>query len=173
MFRSAVASALAVVFSAGIVAGAFAQSKPAAPTAAATTEPAARAKWVAPIKGDATVQMIKTNSKHVGKEIVTNFKIKNISAGAIALFRIDEYLVRQWPEATDGDGRHAAIHEADHAGRDRRDDDAIAGQARGLEEPVEFLARQRQDRAEGRYQVRLGRIGTLSGPTGDCRLLSG
>ena len=91
MFRSAVASALAVVFSAGIVAGAFAQSKPAAPTAAATTEPAAKAKWVAPIKGDATVQMIKTNSKHVGKEIVTSFRIKNISAGAIALFRIDEY----------------------------------------------------------------------------------
>jgi hypothetical protein len=98
MFRSAVASALAVVFSAGIVAGAFAQSKPAAPTAAATTDPAAKAKWVAPIKGDATVQMIKTNSKHVGKEIVTNFKIKNISAGAIALFRIDEYWYDNGPK---------------------------------------------------------------------------
>ena len=98
MFRSAVASALAVVFSAGIAAGAFAQSKPAAPTPAATPEPAARAKWVAPIKGDATVQMIKTNSKHVGKEIVTNFKIKNISAGAIALFRIDEYWYDNGPK---------------------------------------------------------------------------
>ena len=98
MIRSAVASALAVVFSAGIVAGAFAQSKPAAPTAAATPEPAAKAKWVAPIKGDATVQMIKTNSKHVGKEIVTNFKIKNISAGAIALFRIDEYWYDNGPK---------------------------------------------------------------------------
>jgi hypothetical protein len=98
MFRSAVASALAVVFSSGIAAGAFAQSKPAAPTTAATPEPAARAKWVAPIKGDATVQLIKTNSKHVGKEIVTNFKIKNVSAGAIALFRIDEYWYDNGPK---------------------------------------------------------------------------
>lgn len=98
MIRSVVASALAAVFSAGIVAGAFAQSKPASPTAAATPEPAARAKWVAPIKGDATVQMIKTNSKHVGKEIVTNFKIKNISTGAIALFRIDEYWYDNGPK---------------------------------------------------------------------------
>jgi hypothetical protein len=92
MIRSAVASALAVVFSATIATGAFAQTaKPVASPPAATPAPAAKAKWVAPIKGDATVQMIKTNSRHVGKEIVTNFKIKNISAGAIALFRIDEY----------------------------------------------------------------------------------
>jgi hypothetical protein len=102
MIRSAVASALAVVFSAGMAAGAFAQSKPATPPPAATPAPAAKAKWVAPIKGDATVQMIKTNSKHVVKggtaEIVTNFKIKNISAGAIALFRIDEYWYDNGPK---------------------------------------------------------------------------
>jgi hypothetical protein len=98
MIRSAVASALGVVLSAGITAGTFAQSKPAAPTPAATSSPAAKAKWVAPIKGDAKVQIIKTNSKTVGKEIVTNFKIKNVSDGAIALFRIDEYWYDNGPK---------------------------------------------------------------------------
>ena len=102
MIRSAVASALAAVFSAGLAAGAFAQTKPATPSAtpapAATPASAAKAKWVAPIKGDATVQMIKSNSKHVGKEIVTNFKIKNVSPGAIALFRIDEYWYDNGPK---------------------------------------------------------------------------
>ena len=101
MIRSAVVSALAVVFSAGLASGALAQSKPAAQAPAATAapaSPAARAKWVAPIKGDATVQLIMTPSKHVGKEIVTGFKIKNISPGAIALFRIDEYWYDNGPK---------------------------------------------------------------------------
>jgi hypothetical protein len=46
---------------------------------------------VAPVKGLAQVQIVKSDSKRIGKDIVTNFKIKNMSAGAIALFRIDEY----------------------------------------------------------------------------------
>ena len=105
MIRSTVASALGVVLAAGITAGTFAQTKPAAQTPAATPAPAAKAKWVAPIKGDAKVQIIKTNSKTVGKEIVTNFKIKNVSDGAIALFRIDEYWYDngQKPQMVTGD----------------------------------------------------------------------
>ena len=111
MIRSAFASALAVIFSAAVATGSFAQgtkppsSTPAASTAPAAPAPAAKAKWVAPIKGDATVQIIKTNSKFVGKEIVTNFKIKNVSSGAIALFRIDEYWYdnSQKPQMVTGD----------------------------------------------------------------------
>ena len=87
MTRSPFASALALLFTAATAA--FAQAPSASPPAQNTT--AARAKWVAPIKGLAEVQIIKSDSKHVGKEIVTNFKIKNMSSGAIALFRIDEY----------------------------------------------------------------------------------
>ena len=88
MTRSPFASALAVLLTAATVA--FAQTKPASSPPAQQNAPA-RAKWVAPIKGLAEVQIIKSDSKHVGKEIVTNFKIKNMSNGAIALFRIDEY----------------------------------------------------------------------------------
>ena len=89
MTRSLVAPALAV-FLAATGSTVFAQTKPASPPPAQSAAPA-RAKWVAPIKGLAEVQIIKSDSKRVGKDIVTNFKIKNMSSGAIALFRIDEY----------------------------------------------------------------------------------
>jgi hypothetical protein len=84
MFRSPSGLALAVLLTAS--ASAFAQTAPPAQSPAA-----ARAKWVAPVKGLAEVQIVKSDSKRIGKDIVTNFKIKNMSAGAIALFRIDEY----------------------------------------------------------------------------------
>jgi hypothetical protein len=92
MTRSAFAPALAVFLSAAAASAAYAQAtKPAVQPSTAPAPAATRAKWVAPIKGDATVQMIKSDSKKVGKEIITNFKVKNTSTGAIALFRIDEY----------------------------------------------------------------------------------
>jgi len=89
MNRSRFAPALAALVIAAASA-AVAQTKPASPPPAQSAAPA-RAKWVAPLKGLAEVQIMKSDSKHVGKEIVTNFKIKNMSSGAIALFRIDEY----------------------------------------------------------------------------------
>ena len=89
MTRFPFASALAVLFTA---ATAFAQTSPASSSPAQQTAPA-KAKWIAPIKGLAEVQIIKSDSKRneKDKEIVTTFKIKNMSSGAIALFRIDEY----------------------------------------------------------------------------------
>ena len=68
---------------------AFAQAQPAAPTV--QPAPASRAKWVAPIKGIATIQVVRGTSKKVGNEMVTTLKIKNVSSGAIALLRVDEY----------------------------------------------------------------------------------
>lgn len=107
MTRSAFAPALALLFSATAVSAAFSQTKPTPPAAstAPSPSPAARAKWVAPVKGIALVQMIKSDSKKVGKDIVTNFKIKNMSTGAIALFRIDEYWYdsSQKPQLVTGD----------------------------------------------------------------------
>ena len=81
-------AALAAVFLAAIGSLAFAQAQPAAPT----MQPApARAKWVAPVKGIASIQVIRGASKRVGKEVVTTLKVKNTSNGAIALLRVDEY----------------------------------------------------------------------------------
>jgi hypothetical protein len=94
MKRSAFAAnvVLALTATASI---AFAQAKPAAPAqsaAAPAVQPApARAKWVAPVKGIASIEIIRGMSKKVGNEMVTTLKIKNTSNGAIALLRVDEY----------------------------------------------------------------------------------
>jgi hypothetical protein len=87
MTRSAIAPALTLILSAATASAVFAQTaKPAAATPAA-----APAKWVAPIKGDARIQLIRDDTKKLGTEFVTRFRIKNISSGSIALLRIDEY----------------------------------------------------------------------------------
>jgi hypothetical protein len=96
MTRSAFAPALAVMLSAALAPAVFAQAKPSTPPAAqpsaqAAQAPAARAKWVQPVKGIAKIQVIRGNPKPVGKEVWTVLKIKNMSAGSIALLRIDEY----------------------------------------------------------------------------------
>lgn len=86
MNRVAFASALAFLLASA--APVLAQAQPASP---ATPAPAARAKFVPPIKGEATVDVLPGATKIVGKEIVTTFKIKNTSTAPIALLRIDEY----------------------------------------------------------------------------------
>ena len=62
-----------------------------AQTAKPTTPPAAPAKWVTPIKGIANVEFVQAQPKKIGDEIVTTMKVKNVSDGAIALLKIDEY----------------------------------------------------------------------------------
>lgn len=91
MTRTAAAPALTVFLSAAIASAAFAQTKPAATTPTSAPAPAQRAKWIAPVKGVATVQIIRGDSKKIGGDLVTIFKVKNTSSGAIALLRIDEY----------------------------------------------------------------------------------
>ena len=93
MAHSAFASALAVVFTAATASGVLAQAaKPAATTTPApAAAPAARAKWMPPVKGIATVEVIRGNPKQVGKEVHTLLKVRNTSSGPIALLRADEY----------------------------------------------------------------------------------
>ena len=89
MNRSAFASALSLFVCATMLSFAQ-QTKPAATTGGAAAAPA-RAKFATPIKGDVTVQVIASQPKFVGKEIVTVYKIKNIESGPIAMLKIDEY----------------------------------------------------------------------------------
>lgn len=91
MAHSAFASAVAVIFTAATASGLLAQAaKPAAPPAQASGS-AARAKWMPPVKGIATVEVIRGNPKQVGKEVHTVLKVRNTSPGPIALLRADEY----------------------------------------------------------------------------------
>jgi hypothetical protein len=90
MTRFPLASALAVLFMTATAA--FAQTaKPAASTPPSNQAPAARAKWVTPIKGTATIEVFRGSPKVVGKEVWTVVKVKNTSAAPIALLRADEY----------------------------------------------------------------------------------
>ena len=57
----------------------------AAPT---STTPAAPAKWVRPIKGTATIEIIQGAPKKIGGDMVTVLKIRNTSSGAIALLKL-------------------------------------------------------------------------------------
>ncbi|HEX2458079.1 MAG TPA: hypothetical protein VHI99_30570 [Vicinamibacterales bacterium] len=88
MHRSVFAPAVALLFCAVTVSTVFAQAKPAAQPQ--TPAPAAPAKFVPPVKGVATIEVMRGQSKRVGKEIITPLKIKNTSTGSISLLKIDE-----------------------------------------------------------------------------------
>lgn len=96
MSRSAL-TVLAAVLSLLVSSTVLAQPKPATPASPAPAQaaPAAKARWVPPVRGTATIGMLKPVTKiekgDKGPEVVTRFKIKNLSTGSIALLRIDEY----------------------------------------------------------------------------------
>jgi hypothetical protein len=90
MHRSVFAPAVALLFCAVTVSTVFAQAKPAAQPQTPPPAPAAPAKFVPPVKGVATIEVMRGQSKRVGKEIITPLKIKNTSTGSISLLKIDE-----------------------------------------------------------------------------------
>src|SRR5262245_33907299 len=74
------------------------QAKPAvAPPAAATKQPndegatTPPAKLVAPVRGEAELGYTKPAVKNDGKFITSTLKVKNLSSGAIAGLKIDEF----------------------------------------------------------------------------------
>lgn len=93
-----------------------AQSKPATQSKTATQAPATKAapttqappvaaKFVKPIKGIAAIQIIQGPSKRIGDDIVTVFKVKNMSSGSIALLKIDEYWYDKKQQVVTGDSQ--------------------------------------------------------------------
>jgi hypothetical protein len=103
--RSLAAPLAAVFCSLALVSPVLAQAKtpPAAPATQAQAAPAAPAKWVAPIKGLAHIEVMNGASKKVGGNIVTVTKVKNVSDGAIALLRMDELWYNSKREQVTGD----------------------------------------------------------------------
>lgn len=53
--------------------------------------PAKPAKYIPPVKGVATIEVIQAPSKRVGNEMVTVLKVRNTSKGSINLLKADEY----------------------------------------------------------------------------------
>jgi hypothetical protein len=121
MKHAAFAPSAAILCSIFVVSTAFAQAKPAqvpatkaaaqtaqAPATKATAQttaqaPAAPAKFVKPVKGVATIELIKGSPNKIGGDIVTVMKIKNTSSGAINLLKVDEYWYNKKQVVVTGD----------------------------------------------------------------------
>ena len=80
--------ALALLLFVAISTTAYGQATPAKQTAGA---PAAPAKWIPPMKGEGTVEVVRGTPRRVGNDLVTILKVKNTSKGALALLMVDEY----------------------------------------------------------------------------------
>jgi hypothetical protein len=108
MNRLAFASAVAFLSITVAASPTFAQAKQATPPAKAVSAapappaPAAPAKWVPPVKGVASIQIMQSPAKVVGKEIVTLVKVKNMSTGSINLLKADQ----EWYDKGDGKKRN-------------------------------------------------------------------
>lgn len=110
MNRTAFAPAVIAVCSLILAPNAFAQAKPAqapAAKAAPVAPPAAPApaKFVRPIKGVATIEIIQGTGRKIGPDIVTVLKIRNTSAGAINLLKVDEYWYDKKMKVVTGDSQ--------------------------------------------------------------------
>lgn len=86
MKRAALATLVAVVWVTVLGAVALHARQPAQ-----GQQPAAPRKFVIPVRGQAELGMIKPVVKVEGTEVVTTIKVKNLSTGAIAGLKVDEY----------------------------------------------------------------------------------
>jgi hypothetical protein len=106
-FAPTVVACLVSVLPSAPVLGQQSKPTPAAPTTAA---PAAPAKWVPPLKGDGTVEFSQGKPQRVKGEIVTKFKLRNTSKGALALLSVEELWYNTKREiATIGSYKHRAL----------------------------------------------------------------
>lgn len=58
--------------------------------APATAQQDAPRKLVAPVRGEAQVEITPPNTRIQGDEVVTTFRVKNVSSGPIAGFKVEE-----------------------------------------------------------------------------------
>jgi hypothetical protein len=73
-----------------------------ASTVAAAQQPPPVTKFVTPIKGQALVEFTDPQVKAEGNMVVTRIKVKNVSKGPIAGFKVDEYWYNAKGDAVSG-----------------------------------------------------------------------
>jgi hypothetical protein len=70
-------------------------------------EPTTQRKLIAPVRGEATVELTQPDTRVVGSDVVTKIRVKNTSTGPIAGFKVDENWFKG-SDALSGDSyRHA------------------------------------------------------------------
>jgi hypothetical protein len=89
--------ASAVLLVSGVAAD---QAKPAAPAAAPAAAPT---RLAPPIRGQAELGYTKPVSKREGSNIITKIKVKNLSNGAIAGLKVDEFWYDKAGDPVTGD----------------------------------------------------------------------
>jgi hypothetical protein len=82
---------IGVVLLLATVAAEQAKPTPPAPTAQRPNDEGAPTKLIAPVRGQAELGFTQPVSKRVGNMIVTTIKVKNLSKGAIAGLKVDEF----------------------------------------------------------------------------------
>jgi hypothetical protein len=83
-----------------ILAGAVAVGLAAASVVAGQDQPR---KLVAPVRGDAAVEVTPPDTRISGNDVVTTMRVKNVSTGPIAGFRVQENWFNKANEALSGD----------------------------------------------------------------------
>jgi hypothetical protein len=95
------------IFTLSLCGSAWGQAKPAS---TAPAPPVKSAKWVAPLKGEGTIEVIRGKPNKVGNEMVSLLKVKNTSKAPLALVTVEEYWYNAKRETVSGDTqRHKAL----------------------------------------------------------------
>jgi hypothetical protein len=81
---------IALIAAAYLVAALIPSLSHAQAAPAAQPAPAAPAKWVPPIKGEASVEFVQGTPSRVKGEVQTKMKVRNTSKGSIALLSVEE-----------------------------------------------------------------------------------
>jgi hypothetical protein len=71
-------------------------------SAAAAQQPPPVTKFVTPIKGQALIEFTEPQARQEGNMVVTRIKVKNVSKGPIAGFKVDEYWYNAKGDAVSG-----------------------------------------------------------------------
>ena len=101
MSRHVFAPAASLLFVAFTATAVLAQATKAAPTTGPA--PATPAKWAKLHRGAATIEVIQAPARKVGNEIVTVVRIRNTSAGSLALLKAEETWFDKNLKAASGD----------------------------------------------------------------------
>lgn len=72
---------------------------------AQTQAPAKPAKYVPPVRGNATIEVIQLPSKRVGDRMVTTIKVRNTSRGSLNLLKAEEYWYDKNMKIVSGDSQ--------------------------------------------------------------------
>ena len=127
---------------------------------AAPAQAAPAAKWVPPVKGEASVEFVQGTPSRIKGEVLTKMKVRNTSKGSIALLSVEEIWYNSKREiASSGIFRVKSLSRRGN----RRVYDQLAGEAGPAAEHADVQARQRDDQADQGQEAALSGVQSRHG----------